>query len=72
MGRIKDTLKYPIKANPSLSDYLIGSDSEQDGLTVNFPVEAFNGEGASLQNNRFKLIKTFTAVTSTDVDFLIN
>lgn len=72
MGRILDTDQYPIKQNPSLSDYVIGTDSEQQGKTVNFPVGAFGEGGDGLQNNRFKIIKTGTAVTPTDVAALIN
>lgn len=41
MGRIKNTDKYPIKENPSAKDYIIGSDSENGGKTVNFPVVPF-------------------------------
>lgn len=40
MGRIKDKVKYPIKVNPKLSDYFIGSDSDRDGTTVNFEIAA--------------------------------
>ncbi len=72
MGRILDLNTYPIKQIPSLGDYVIGTDSEQNGLTVNFPISAFGGDGGGLQNNRFKIIKTGTAVTPSDVAILMN
>lgn len=38
MGRIKNKNTYSIKNNPSVDDYVIGSDSENNGKTVNFLV----------------------------------
>lgn len=74
MGRILDTDTYPIKQNPTASDYVIGTDSEQNGRTVNFLVGSFGGDGGGsiIQNNRFKLIKTGNALTNADVAALIN
>jgi len=39
MTRIKNTDEYPIKASPVAGDMVIGSDSENNGETVNFLVE---------------------------------
>lgn len=72
MGRILNTQRYPIKQNPSLADYVIGTDSEQNGKTVNFPLSAFGGENGGLQNNRFKLIKLGIANSIQEVVELIN
>lgn len=72
MGRIKNTEQYPIKPNPSLSDYVIGTDSEQEGKTVNFPVGSLGSVEGGIQNNRFTLIKIGTATTAEDVATLIN
>ena len=72
MGRILNTNTYPIKEIPTLSDYFIGTDSENNFKTVNFPVNSLHGDSVSLQNNRFKVIKTGTASTSFELASLIN
>lgn len=72
MGRILDKSTYPLKENPTLSDYVIGTDSEDNFKTVNFPVGNFQGDSSIIQNNRFKLIKTGTASTPAEVASLIN
>lgn len=40
MGRIQDQAKYPLKATPNNTDYVVGSDSQALGLTVNFTVSS--------------------------------
>lgn len=36
MARVKNKVKYPLKNTPNNDDYVIGSDSENNGVTVNF------------------------------------
>lgn len=38
MARIKNTTRYPFKGTPIGDDFLIGSDSENNGKTVNFRI----------------------------------
>lgn len=57
MGRIKNTVKYPIKAIPSIGDTVIGTNNSNNGKTVQFAVESFTGGNLSLQDNKFKYIK---------------
>lgn len=40
MGQIKDTSKYPFDLSISDEDYLIGSDSENNGQTRNYTLAA--------------------------------
>lgn len=40
MGQIKDTEKYPYDLSISAEDYLIGSDSENNGQTRNYTLAA--------------------------------
>jgi hypothetical protein len=40
MTKIKNTNEYPIKQYPIADDFFIGSDSENDGTTVNFSIQS--------------------------------
>jgi len=55
MARIKNTNKYPIKS-PVETDYVVGTDSEGYGRTVNFLLSDLKSDSA-LQNNLVLLIK---------------
>lgn len=52
MPRIKNTLVYPFKPNPKLTDWLVGSDSEDFGETLSFRVGDISGSvlGGGLPN----------------------
>lgn len=61
MGRIKNKIKYPIKETPIDSDYIIGSDSEDNGKTVNFTLASITDYLSNLvegiiQDNKNKVI----------------
>ena len=44
MARIQNTTDYPVKASPVLTDFLIGTDSEDSNKTVSFTVQSLRGE----------------------------
>jgi hypothetical protein len=69
MGLIKNLARYIIKENPVSEDFVTGSDSENGGKTVSFRVGTISGDGgASLQNNRFKVISFGTLETTVGVE----
>ena len=51
MGRIKNQFKYPIDRDITDDDYVIGSDSENGGKTVNFSVSSLNGNIIAGEDN---------------------
>lgn len=60
MTKIKNTDVYPIK-NPVATDYIVGSDSENDGKTVNFQFDSFVDFINSINGNE---IISYTFATS--------
>lgn len=56
MTRIKNKNAFKVKQTPVSSDYVIGTDSENNGKTVSFEVGSLRRDGVTLQNNRFKNI----------------
>ena len=80
MTKILGKDKYPIKTNPVSEDYVIGSDSENNGKTVNFnigDIAALSGGGSAVnQNNKIKVLditfSSFIEPTEQDVVDAIN
>ena len=73
MGKISDDILYPIKVTPVVGDTIIGTDSQDNDKTVQFPVESFSGEGGvSLENNRFLNFAIGYAATAAQVANRIN
>lgn len=69
MGRIKNTDKYPIKHSPKPTDYVIGSDSDAGGKTVNFLIETLGDGGDTgtvLMDNKPKLLSFGFSATAGD------
>lgn len=48
MGKISNKNKYPIKETPVASDFVIGTDSEDNNKTVNFPVNSLSGASSGV------------------------
>ena len=67
MGRIKNFSKYAIKLTPTLDDTVIGSDSQNNGKTVNFRISDIQDVG----DNKAKVVD-FGSVTIPDENDLTN
>lgn len=76
MGRIKNKTIYPLKANPALDDFIIGTDYES-GETINFSVDSIAGNANTVaDNNKFIEINygkfVGDGITSPDIASAIN
>jgi hypothetical protein len=72
MTKIKNTTAYPIKQYPVVTDFFIGSDSENEGQTVNFSIQAVVNMAAGLTDYIYS--KSSLPLTSPEGDgyFLSN
>lgn len=51
MGLISNIDRFSIKENPVGDDYVLGTDSENNGTTVNFKISSFTGEGDNVEDD---------------------
>lgn len=72
MTRIKNLTRFPIKEIPVVGDTVIGSDSQNNGKTVNFRIESVGGGASIIQNNRAKVINFGVASSPFDGTPLIS
>jgi hypothetical protein len=72
MTKIKNTEAYPIKKYPIATDYFIGSDSEKNGETVNFPIQSVVNMASGLMDYIFSLSSLPLVSPQGDGYFLTN
>lgn len=77
MGRIKRTDIYPIKPNPHIKDYVVGSDYKRSGKTVNFEVgtllsNSFGGVPDSFISGDFEWVEGTLSFNFTELVYRKN
>jgi hypothetical protein len=77
MTRIKNKSVYTIKEQPVKEDYFIGSDSENNGITVNYTLDSITSYiqsqlGIESQDNKGKLINFGSAYSPFDGQALVS